>query len=377
MITAAATWQEPPPGFEDPPPSETEDAEAQLEDEAAPVRAATRISQALDPDERTALAELEIIIDRGLASFVEVGNALLEISDRRLYRATHGTFKGYVADKWQMTAARAYQLCDAAEVIKSLPPGKSTIVDTESQARELARVAPEHRVEVLETALAQSINRGEKLTAAQIREVASEKEIKLASSAIRMEKTAERMAERALCVDEAAKLPDAKFRVIYADPPWKYGDQLTEDYGPTKFHYPSMSIAELCAMPIKDISEPDSVLFLWVTSPFLFECQPVIEAWGFEYKTSIVWWKQAHNMGHYVSNQHEFLLICTRGSCTPDSKTLLPSVLVVKRGKHSEKPHEAREMIETLYPHGKRIELFARKQLPGWASFGNQIGGDV
>ena len=225
------------------------------------------------------------------------------------------------------------------------------------------------------SAPAETTPAGEKLTAAQIREVASGREIKLASSAIRMEKIAERMAARALCVQESAKLPDAKFRVIYADPPWKYGDQLTEDYGPTKFHYPSMSIAELCSMPIRDISEPDSVLFLWVTSPFLFECQPVIEAWGFEYKTSIVWWKQAHNMGHYVSNQHEFLLICTRGSCTPDIKELLPSVLVVKRGKHSEKPNEAREMIETLYPHGKRLELFARKQSPGWAVFGNQIGG--
>ena len=218
---------------------------------------------------------------------------------------------------------------------------------------------------------------GEKLTAAQIREVASEQEIKLASSAIRAEKTARRMDARTICVQESAKLPDAKFRVIYADPPWKYGDQLTEDYGPTKFHYPSMSIAELCSMPIKGIIEPDSVLFLWVTSPMLCECIPVIGAWGFEYKTSIVWWKQAHNMGHYVSNQHEFLLICTRGSCTPDIKELLPSVLVVKRGKHSEKPNEAREMIETLYPHGKRLELFARKQSPGWAVFGNQIGGAV
>lgn len=173
-------------------------------------------------------------------------------------------------------------------------------------------------------------------------------------------------------VKEVAKLPDAKFRVIYADPPWKYGDQLTEDYGPAKFHYPSMTITELCAMPIKSITEPDAVLFLWVTSPLLFECAPIIEAWGFKYKTSFVWDKVKHNMGHYNSVRHEFLLICTRGSCTPDVVKLFDSVQSIERTKHSAKPAEFREMIETLYPHGKRLELFAREANKGWEVYGNQ-----
>ena len=173
-------------------------------------------------------------------------------------------------------------------------------------------------------------------------------------------------------VKEVAKLPDAKFRVIYADPPWKYGDQLTEDYGPAKFHYPSMTITELCAMPIKSTTEPDAVLFLWVTSPLLFECAPIIEAWGFKYKTSFVWDKVKHNMGHYNSVRHEFLLICTRGSCTPDVVKLFDSVQSIERTKHSAKPAEFREMIETLYPHGKRLELFAREANKGWEVYGNQ-----
>jgi site-specific DNA-methyltransferase (adenine-specific) len=174
-------------------------------------------------------------------------------------------------------------------------------------------------------------------------------------------------------VTVAAKLPDAKYRVIYADPPWKYGDQLTEDYGPTKFHYPSMTIAELCAMPVRDMSEPDAVLFLWVTSPLLFECAPIIEAWGFKYKTSFVWDKIKHNMGHYNSVRHEFLLVCTRGSCTPDVNKLFDSVQSIERKKHSEKPEEFREIIETLYPHGKRLELFARTKHVGWDAYGNQL----
>jgi N6-adenosine-specific RNA methylase IME4 len=178
---------------------------------------------------------------------------------------------------------------------------------------------------------------------------------------------------RSVEVKAAALLPSAKFRVIYADPPWKYGDQLTEDYGPTKFHYPSMSISELCAMPIKELCEPDAVLFLWVTSPLLFECLPIIDAWGFAYKTSFVWDKIKHNMGHYNSVRHELLLICTRGSCTPDNVQLFDSVQSIERGKHSEKPAEFRAIIETLYEHGKKLELFARQPAENWTVYGNQV----
>ena len=115
-------------------------------------------------------------------------------------------------------------------------------------------------------------------------------------------------------------------------------------------------------------------MFLWATSPLLFECAPVITAWGFEYKASIVWNKNAHNMGHYVSVRHEFLLICTRGSATPDLSERLPSVVEVKRTKHSEKPEIFRGMIDAMYSSGKRIELFARREPPSpWAAYGNEV----
>ena len=174
-------------------------------------------------------------------------------------------------------------------------------------------------------------------------------------------------------VKKAVALPTAKYRVIYADPPWKYGDQLTEDYGPVKFHYPAMTITELCALPVREMSESDAVLFLWVTSPLLFECAPIIEAWGFKYKTSFVWDKMKHNMGHYNSVRHEFLLVCTRGSCVPDERKLHDSVQSIERTTHSTKPEKFREIIEEIYPHGKRLELFARKETVGWDVFGNQV----
>ena len=176
-------------------------------------------------------------------------------------------------------------------------------------------------------------------------------------------------------VKKAVALPTAKYRVIYADPPWSYNDKCdagSVQSGGAEKHYPSMTIAELCALPIKSIVEPDAVLFLWVTSPLLFECAPIIEAWGFKYKTSFVWDKVKHNMGHYNSVRHEFLLICTRGSCTPDVVKLFDSVQSIERTKHSAKPAEFREIIETLYPHGKRLELFARESNKGWEVYGNQ-----
>jgi len=178
--------------------------------------------------------------------------------------------------------------------------------------------------------------------------------------------------QRKASVSEAAKLPTDKYRIIYADPPWKYGDQLTENYGSVKFHYPSMTISELCLLDIAGIAADNAVLFLWVTSPLLEECFPVIKAWGFKYKTSFVWDKIKHNMGHYNSVRHELLLVCTRGSCLPDVAKLFDSVVSIERAEHSVKPKEFREIIDTIYPNGKRIELFARNEADGWERWGNQ-----
>jgi N6-adenosine-specific RNA methylase IME4 len=174
--------------------------------------------------------------------------------------------------------------------------------------------------------------------------------------------------------------PTGKYRVIYADPPWKYNDTmaiskdgLSENYGPAEAHYPPMTIPELCSLPVKDIAEDDAVLFIWTTSPLLEDTFPIIKAWGFKYKTSFVWDKVKHNMGHYNSVRHEFLLVCTRGSCTPDVKKLFDSVQSIERSdKHSQKPQEFRDIIDTIYTQGTRIELFAREQANGWELWGNE-----
>lgn len=168
-------------------------------------------------------------------------------------------------------------------------------------------------------------------------------------------------------------LPSAKYRILYADPPWSYGDKLTENYGTAEYHYRTMTLAELKALPIKEVAEDNSVLFLWVTSPMIPESLEVIEAWGFDYKASFVWDKVKHNMGHYNSVRHELLFICTRGSCLPDNNKLYDSVQVIERTKHSEKPELFRNIIDDLYISGSRIELFARRKVTGWDSWGDEL----
>lgn len=174
-------------------------------------------------------------------------------------------------------------------------------------------------------------------------------------------------------VKDQPELPTDKYRVVYADPPWNYGNSGLDDYGHAERHYPTMSIEELGHLGVPDIIEENSVLFIWTTSPLLEDSFRVIRMWGFNYKTSFIWNKVKHNFGYYNSVRHELLLVCTRGSCLPDNSKLFNSVQTIERKKHSEKPEEFREIIDTLYTKGKKIELFSRKQTKGWDAWGNQI----
>jgi N6-adenosine-specific RNA methylase IME4 len=168
-------------------------------------------------------------------------------------------------------------------------------------------------------------------------------------------------------------LPSGKYRVILADPPWAYGNTMPDYMGVQDDHYPTMSMSDLCALPIRTLAEDNAVLFLWVTSPILHDCFELIDAWGFAYKASFVWDKIKHVMGHYNSVRHEFLLVCVRGSCQPDVHKLFDSVVTEERTEHSCKPETFREIIDTIYPNGRRIELFAREKHEGWETYGNEV----
>ena len=167
---------------------------------------------------------------------------------------------------------------------------------------------------------------------------------------------------------------DKKFRVIYADPAWSYNDkQDTTQLGGAAKHYDTMSTNAICELPIP--SDDDAVLFLWVTSPLLEDGLRVVKEWGFKYKTSFVWDKVKHNMGHYNSVRHEFLLVATKGSCTPDNNKLYDSVQSIERNdNHSEKPIQFLDIIDDLYWEGDKIELFCRAiKKDGWYGWGNEL----
>jgi N6-adenosine-specific RNA methylase IME4 len=176
--------------------------------------------------------------------------------------------------------------------------------------------------------------------------------------------------------EEPIPLPDGKYQVIYADPPWPYeehGVSVSQNYGNVERHYQDMTIEEIKQLPVKDLALENSVLFIWVTSPKLNEVWDIITAWGFEYKTSFVWDKVKHNYGYYNSVRHELLLVCGRGKSTPDNSKLYDSVQTIERSEiHSQKPEEFYKIIEDLY-YGPKIELFARNKRQGWEVWGNEV----
>ena len=174
----------------------------------------------------------------------------------------------------------------------------------------------------------------------------------------------------------AANEPE-KYAVMYADPPWQYnsGDQHSTEQQDTVLgdHYPSMSLREICQLPQAQLAATDCVLFLWCTSPTLEEAFEVLKAWGFHYKASMIWDKVAHNVGHYVSVRHELLLIATKGQ-PPKVPKLVDSVYEEERNEHSQKPAYFRDLIDELYPQGKRIELFCRGQAKdNWDAWGDEV----
>lgn len=167
-----------------------------------------------------------------------------------------------------------------------------------------------------------------------------------------------------------------KYKTIIADPPWQYRNKRTGGSmkSGAEHHYPVMSIEELCFMKgfINDLAEKDCLLFLWITSPKLNEVFQVVEAWGFEYKTSMIWVKtRSLGMGFWFRVQYELCLICTRGKIKPFYMPT-PNLFFAPRTRHSRKPERFFQLIDPIIPR-PAIELFAREKREDWDSWGNEI----
>jgi len=200
----------------------------------------------------------------------------------------------------------------------------------------------------------------------------SEKKVILKEAkSIEKEKREELLKERKeTIVAESKAMPEGLFDVILADPPWRY-DFSTSTSREVENQYPTMELAELCSLNIP--TAENCVLFLWATSPKLIEAIEVMSSWGFSYKTCMVWVKDKIGMGYYARQQHEILLIGTKGNPgTPDPSSRPSSVFEAPRGRHSEKPAIIFELIQAMFPNRRYLELFSRKQREGWESWGNE-----
>lgn len=185
-------------------------------------------------------------------------------------------------------------------------------------------------------------------------------------------------------------LPEKKFDIIYADPPWDYNGKMqfdksgrAENFDMSKkifissanFKYPTLQTKEMMKIPIYEIAKDDCLLFMWATSPHLEQAIELGKAWDFEYRTvAFIWDKMNHNPGQYTLSNCELCLIFKRGRIpSPRGARNIQQLVRSPRGKHSEKPKEVLERIEKMFPTQDRIELFARKKPKDWSVWGLDV----
>ncbi len=162
-----------------------------------------------------------------------------------------------------------------------------------------------------------------------------------------------------------------QFRTIYADPPWPYSN--TAARGAAENHYRTMTLEDIRGEVVKDLVEADAHLHLWTTNAFLREAFDVIRAWGFKYKSCLIWTKPQLGMGNYWRVSHEYLLLGVRGHLPFRNRTVR-SWQTARRTAHSRKPFLFRGLIEQVSP-GPYLELYGREEQPNseWTVYGNQV----
>jgi N6-adenosine-specific RNA methylase IME4 len=181
-------------------------------------------------------------------------------------------------------------------------------------------------------------------------------------------------------------LDGRRFATLMADPPWRFTNRTGKIAPEHKrlSRYPTMTLAEICALPVSKHMEDRSHCYLWVPNALLPEGLQVLRAWGFDYKSNIIWHKirkdggsDGRGVGFYFRNVTEVLLFGTRGKSV---RTLAPgrsqvNVIGTRKREHSKKPDEQYDLIESC-SWGPFLELFGRGIRPNWTVWGNQADGD-
>jgi N6-adenosine-specific RNA methylase IME4 len=173
-----------------------------------------------------------------------------------------------------------------------------------------------------------------------------------------------------------------RFGAILADPPWQFQNR-TGKVAPEHRRlrrYPTMTLTEICALPVRSHAAEKSHLYLWVPNALLADGLRVLCEWGFAYKTCLVWYKtrrdggpDGRGVGFYFRNVTEILLFGTKGRL----RTLAPgrrqvNLLASRKREHSRKPDDFHDLIERCSP-GPYLELFARHRRDGWVQWGDEL----
>lgn len=182
--------------------------------------------------------------------------------------------------------------------------------------------------------------------------------------------------------DFATTFEGQRFGTILADPPWRFANR-TGKMAPEHHRlsrYGTMDLEEIKALPVSQVAADPSHLYLWVPNALLMEGMQVMEAWGYQYKTNIIWHKirkdggpDGRGVGFYFRNVTEVILFGVRGK---GARTLAAgrrqvNFLATRKREHSRKPDELYDIVEACSA-GPRLELFARGGRPGWSGWGNQ-----
>ena len=183
-------------------------------------------------------------------------------------------------------------------------------------------------------------------------------------------------------LDFSQAMRGRRFRTVLADPPWRFVNRTGKMAPEHKRlnRYETMTTADICKLPVADVCEDTAHLYLWTPNALLPEALQVMSAWGFSYKSNIVWHKirkdggsDGRGVGFYFRNVTELLLFGVRGK---NARTLDPgrrqvNYMASRKREHSRKPDEQYEIIESCSP-GPQLEMFARGTRPGWTYWGNQ-----
>lgn len=199
------------------------------------------------------------------------------------------------------------------------------------------------------------------------------------------------MAQRATPLRETQPPPplptvDGGFKTILADPPWRFSNR-TGKVAPEHRRldrYSTLSLDEICALPVSEVAAENAHLYLWVPNALLPDGLRVMESWGFRYVSNIIWAKRrkdggpdGRGVGFYFRNVTEMLLFGVRGSM----RTLQPArrqvnMIETRKREHSRKPDEQYDLIQSCSP-GPYLELFARTTQPGWFGWGDEAGDSI